>query len=118
MFWRSWARTMYKMREVLLQIRSPKMKNKLRRLLIAYRDHLTEERTLKRNEYSLEDTCSQILSLIKDNDTWFDKGVGYACARLVDMYDKPTMAKAILKESGIDINKIDKYDKDILKTIV
>lgn len=36
----------------------------------------------------------------------FAQGVVYACARLVEMFDQPTMAAEILRESGVDNSEI------------
>ena len=45
---------------------------------------------------------------IKEYD--FDRGVVYACARLIELFDQPSMAKTILRESGVNITKADAYD--------
>jgi hypothetical protein len=45
----------------------------------------------------------------------FTRGVVYALARLVEMYDQPTMAIQILKTSGVDIRLAQEYDVAFLR---
>jgi len=52
--------------------------------------------------------------IIKKHDD-FASGVIYALARLVEMYDQPTMANSILKESGIDVRRANEYDIKFLR---
>ena len=40
----------------------------------------------------------------KDAAREFAEGVVYACARLIELFDAPTMAENILTESGIDVS--------------
>jgi len=47
----------------------------------------------------------------------FAAGVAYACARLVEIFDQPTMAKAILRESEISLRDIDEADKKFLRRL-
>ena len=45
----------------------------------------------------------------------YAQGVTYACARIVDMYDQPTIAMEILKESGVDVVNAHEYDVAFLR---
>ena len=45
----------------------------------------------------------------------FAEGAVWACARLVEMYDQPTMADAILREGPIDMYDGIDYDREILQ---
>ena len=45
----------------------------------------------------------------------FAQGVVYACARLCDAFDQPSMALSILKESGISVAKAVEYDVAVLR---
>jgi len=45
----------------------------------------------------------------------FESGIIYACARMVEMFDEPSMAKYILKEADINFDNADEYDLTILK---
>lgn len=40
----------------------------------------------------------------------FDDGVLWTAARLVEFYDQPTMAKELLRESGVDTTRAQKED--------
>jgi len=48
-------------------------------------------------------------------DENFEAGVVYALARLVEMFDQPTMANSILKESGVDVRNAHEYDVAFLR---
>jgi hypothetical protein len=48
----------------------------------------------------------------------FEQGVVWACARLVEMYDQPTMAASILREAMLndsDLRRCAEYDLAILR---
>ena len=45
----------------------------------------------------------------------FETGVIYACARLIELHDEPTMANDILRESGVDLANGDEYDLAFLR---
>ena len=51
----------------------------------------------------------------KKTELSFDAGVVWACARMVDMYDQPSMAQDILKESAVDVRKAIEYDVAFLR---
>ncbi len=55
-------------------------------------------------------TCKLVIS---EKD--FACGVIYACARLIEMHDQPTMALEILKESGVNLKWADEYDKKFIR---
>jgi len=48
-------------------------------------------------------------------DKGFTEGVVYACARLVEMFDMPTLAREILEESGVDVADACEYDIKFLR---
>jgi len=55
---------------------------------------------------------------MQDLKTGFLQGVVYAAARLIDMYDQPTLAISIIKEAGYsasDLNVADEYDLGIIR---
>ncbi|MEN6537942.1 MAG: hypothetical protein ABFD60_07930 [Bryobacteraceae bacterium] len=45
----------------------------------------------------------------------FACGVAWSVARLIDMFDQPTMALDILRESGVDVMLADRYDRNIIE---
>ena len=51
----------------------------------------------------------------------FKQGVAWAAARLVELFDQPSMAEEILSESGVtaeDIKYIDEHDLSFIKGII
>lgn len=53
-----------------------------------------------------------------ERDIGFAQGIVYALARIIDMYDQPSMASEIFKESGLkrgDLKKVSEYDLSILR---
>jgi hypothetical protein len=50
-----------------------------------------------------------------DHDEGFAAGVVWACARLVQMFDQPTMAALILQESGVDVSQAAEQDVAFLR---
>ncbi len=44
----------------------------------------------------------------------FDQGVLWAAARLVELYDEPTIAAELLRESGADVTAADEIDVPFL----
>lgn len=49
------------------------------------------------------------------NNGGFEQGVVYACARVVEMFDEPTVARCVLEESGVDVTKAAEYDVQFLR---
>lgn len=49
----------------------------------------------------------------------FNKGVLWSAARIVEMFDEPTIAATVLRESQIplDLNLVDEADRPYLKEI-
>lgn len=45
----------------------------------------------------------------------FTCGVVYALARLVEIYDEPSMANNILEDSGVDVRAAAEYDVAFLR---
>lgn len=48
----------------------------------------------------------------------FDQGVLWAVARIVEMFDQPTMAGEILRQSGADVKLADEDDVSFLKEAI
>ena len=53
--------------------------------------------------------------VVSDHDKDFAAGVVYALARIIEMYDEPTMAKNLLRESGVDVRHAAEYDVEHLR---
>lgn len=48
----------------------------------------------------------------------FTQGVLYAVARIVQMFDEPTMAAEILRESGVNPRLADEYDRPFVNKVL
>lgn len=48
----------------------------------------------------------------------FDRGVAWACARIIELHDQPVIAGDVLRESGVNLEEvktIDPYDAEFLE---
>lgn len=52
------------------------------------------------------------------NEDDFKKGAAWACARMVEIFDHPTMAGEIFNEGGFDLVGIDEADAKYLRDAV
>ncbi len=52
---------------------------------------------------------------MKSEKAEFAAGVVYALARLVEMFDQPTMANEILRESGVEVRLACEHDVAFLR---
>ena len=65
---------------------------------------------------SAEHIVDGLLPIIEaESKKIFDKGVLYACARIIELHDQPVIARDVLKESGADIQLVDEHDIQFLK---
>ena len=44
----------------------------------------------------------------------FEHGVLWCAARLVEIYDEPTMAAELIEQAGVDVSKADGTDKPFI----
>jgi len=62
-----------------------------------------------------ETIADRIIEDVPEVAYGFAQGVVYALARLVEMYDQPSMASSILKESRVDVSEALEYDVSFLR---